>query len=177
MPMRANFYPSLHFTLPQEGGYTDDPHDPGNWTGGHVNVGELKGTNFGISAAAYPHLDIKNLTQESAARIYKADYWGPCNGDDLPAGTDLLTFDFSVNAGVFESVTCLQQLVGVATDGIVGPVTLKACNDFAGDLLLELATAHDKYYESLADYDRYGEDWIRRVTEGLKAARNLKRGT
>lgn len=174
--MRINFYPSLRFTLEHEGGYTDDPDDPGNWTGGKKGKGVLEGTNFGISAAAYPHLDIKALTQEDAARIYKVDYWNPVNGDALPAGVDLFTFDFGVNAGPFESTTCLQQLIGVSTDGVVGPITLKACKDFKGDLLLELATAHDQYYETLEGYDEYGDGWIRRVTEGLRAARDLKHG-
>ena len=48
--------------IEREGGYVNDPDDPG---------GETK---FGISKRAYPHLDIKNLTEEHAADIYYNDY-------------------------------------------------------------------------------------------------------
>ena len=44
-----------------EGGYSTDRRDPGNWTGGKVGVGVLKGTKYGIAANTYPNLDIKNL--------------------------------------------------------------------------------------------------------------------
>jgi lysozyme family protein len=53
-----------------EGGFTLNPKDSGNWTGGKIGVGELKGSNFGISAAAYPKLDIKNLTREKVRPLY-----------------------------------------------------------------------------------------------------------
>ena len=68
-----NFARCLAFTLRSEGGFTDNRADPGNWTGGQVGAGELRGTNFGISAAAYPQLDIANLTAAMA-------------GGDLPQG-------------------------------------------------------------------------------------------
>ena len=58
-----NFERCFAFTLGAEGGYSNNPADPGNWTGGAVGNGELRGTNFGISASAYPQLDIANLTQ------------------------------------------------------------------------------------------------------------------
>ena len=47
-----------------EGVLSVDPNDPGNWTGRRVNVGVLRGTKFGISAAQYPDEDIPNLTRE-----------------------------------------------------------------------------------------------------------------
>lgn len=42
-----------------EAGYSNDRRDPGNWTGGIVGKGQLKGTKFGIAANTYPNLDIK----------------------------------------------------------------------------------------------------------------------
>lgn len=174
--MNSDFHKCLEFTLGEEGGYSDDPHDSGNWTGGSVGVGELKGTKFGISAASYPDLDIKALTIATAGEIYRKDYWHPINGDKLPAGLDLMVFDFGVNAGTFESATELQRIVGVATDGDIGPITLKACKDYKGDLLLALATAHDQHYESLSDFDRYGDGWINRVTACLRTARRIAHG-
>ena len=66
--MISNFIPSVNFTLSQEGGYQDNPADPGNWTGGKVGHGVMKGTKYGISAESYPHLDIKNLTVVEAEK-------------------------------------------------------------------------------------------------------------
>ena len=40
-----------------------------------VRVGSLKGTNFGLSAAAYPHLKLRDLTPEAADAIYRRDDW------------------------------------------------------------------------------------------------------
>ena len=86
--------------LGHEGGFTVNPDDTGNWTGGARGVGELKGTNFGISAASYPHLDIPNLTVDDAKAIYRRDYWDQISGDHLPPALALLVFDAAVNNGV-----------------------------------------------------------------------------
>ena len=56
----------------------NDPHDAG---------GE---TNFGISKRQYPNLDIKNLTKQQAADIYKRDYYAKVKGDSMPAWLALL---------------------------------------------------------------------------------------
>ena len=58
-----------------EGGYENNPNDSGNWTGGKVGEGELKGTKYGISASEFPALDIVNLTEAEAQAIYKSKYW------------------------------------------------------------------------------------------------------
>lgn len=69
--MKANFANSLAFTLKYEGGYSSNRKDPGNWTGGKVGAGVLKGTKYGIAAHSYPNLDIKNLTLDDVKPIYE----------------------------------------------------------------------------------------------------------
>src|SRR6185437_7679529 len=69
------FAAALATVLAHEGGYQAMPDDPGNWTGGKIGAGELKGTKFGLSAAAYPNLDIASLTEAEAAAIYCRDWW------------------------------------------------------------------------------------------------------
>ena len=86
--MNKNFDRAIDFVLRHEGGYVNDPRDPG---------GE---TNFGISRRAYPTLDIKNLTKEQATGIYRKDYWDKVGGDILPWPWDLILFDTAVNQGV-----------------------------------------------------------------------------
>ena len=83
--------------IQREGGYVNDPDDIG---------GE---TNFGISKRAYPKLDIANLTEAEAARIYKRDYWDRINADKLPANIREMAFDAAVNQGVAWTRKALQD--------------------------------------------------------------------
>lgn len=83
-----NFDHAFIFVVGIEGGYTNDPNDPG---------GETK---FGISKRAYPQVDIPNLTLDEAKAIYLRDYWHVCKCDELPADMALLVFDAAVNQGV-----------------------------------------------------------------------------
>lgn len=103
--MRSNAVACIHNTHKEEGsftkngGWTINPNDPGNWTGGRKGVGQLKGTKYGIAANTYPHLDIKNLTLEQADAIYIRDYWPKAWGDSWPEGFDQVTYDATVNSG------------------------------------------------------------------------------
>jgi lysozyme family protein len=109
-----------------EKGFQNDPEDPGNWTGGAVGSGRLVGTKYGVSAKAYPYLDIQNLTLEHAQQIAKNDYWDKFQGDHLPAPVSLSVFDFGYNAGVHEGVVVLQRTLDLPEDGVVGPITLSS---------------------------------------------------
>ena len=68
-------------TIGLEGGFSRDPDDNGNWTGGRKGLGKLKGTKYGISAAQYPSLDIESLTLHGAKEICRRDYWSPLRLD------------------------------------------------------------------------------------------------
>jgi hypothetical protein len=83
-----SFQQAVTFVLAREGGYANDPADPG---------GE---TNYGISKRAHPDLDIKSLTVEQAREIYREAYWGPAGCDGLSPGWALVVFDTAVNCGV-----------------------------------------------------------------------------
>src|SRR5687767_756196 len=97
-----------------EGGYVNNPADPG---------GE---TNWGISKRSYPHVNIRTLTREGAREIYRRDFWDRINGDSLPDGVAFQVFDFGVNSGIETAVRYLQRAVGVADDGFWGPVSAMA---------------------------------------------------
>src|SRR5574340_333023 len=86
--------------LGNEGAYSEDANDPGNWTGGRVGEGELRGTKYGISAKSYPALDIANLTEDQAQAIYYADYWMAHKLDQLPDVLRFDVFDGAVNSGL-----------------------------------------------------------------------------
>ena len=113
-----------------EGGYTNASNDPGNWTGGTVGLGTLKGTKYGISASSYPTLDILNLTLDQAQDIYFSDYWTPIQGNSLPEGLALVLFDAAVNQGVGTAVKFIQSAVGTSVDGNLGNGTLTSIKSF-----------------------------------------------
>ncbi len=92
-----NFRKTLQFTLKYEGGYVNDPSDPG---------GETK---WGISKRAYPSLDIANLTPEQAAQIYANDYWDKVGGDQIPFPMCTAVFDSAVQHGVSRALNWMKQ--------------------------------------------------------------------
>lgn len=93
-----DFKAALKFTLKWEGGYVNDPKDPG---------GETK---WGISKRAYPNLDIANLTPQQAADIYARDYWDASGCDLFTYPTNVVVFDSAVNCGVLRVRKWVQDL-------------------------------------------------------------------
>jgi lysozyme family protein len=159
-----NFQKCFRFTLGAEGGYTNNVGDPGNWTGGQVGHGELRGTKFGISAAAYPKLDIANLTEAAAEAIYKRDYWTPLYGDELPLAIAMVAFDAAVNAGPRRAISWIQLAMGQEADGIIGPATIAALN--AGNPLViarEALVRRLDFLTRLSTWSSFGLGWTRRV--------------
>lgn len=150
--MRDNFDACLAEVLRHEGGYVNHPSDPG---------GE---TNFGISRRAYPGEDIRGMTRVRAAEIYRRDYWDAVQGDDLPAGLDLVAFDAAVNSGVSRGAKWLQQAVGVAVDGVVGPATVQAARGANVAQAAQAATAARlTFLRGLRTWGTFGRGWSSRV--------------
>ncbi len=167
--MDTLFDTAFSFTVGEEGGYSTDPADPGNWTGGVVGRGVLKGTRWGISAAAHPGLDIATLTLAAARAIYHAAYWAPIGADGLPAPLALASFDAAVNAGPARAAIWLQEALGVAADGIVGPQTQAAARAAvasgaaaAAAVLSETIARRLLFLAGLPDWPRFGLGWTRR---------------
>ena len=161
------FIRAINFTMDAriEGELSMDPEDDGNWTGGKKGVGELRGSKYGISAASYPSIDIAGLTTDQAKTIYERDYWQKIRGDQLPPRLSLAVFDFAVNSGVVGAAKCLQQVIGVDVDGVIGPQTLGKLRslepedvlvDFLAARLLRMAKAGAKF-------EHNGKGWFRRV--------------
>lgn len=135
-----------------EGGYSNDPKDPG---------GETK---YGISKRSYPHLDIKSLTRDQVKPIYKADFWGPAGCDAVPQALKYPLFDFAVNSSPKQAVRVLQRRLGVTADGIIGPVTLQEIGLWREDTLA-LAFTLDRmnFMTDLPNWPDHGKGWARRI--------------
>lgn len=161
---KGNLAAALDEVWPFEGGYTNDSRDPGNWTGGKVGVGVLKGTNMGIAAASFPDLDIRNITKAQAAQIYEQRYARPLNFDTLRIGDDLVVLDFGINSGISRSAKYSQAIAGVVQDGKIGPVTLAAIAKLPSrDFIKRLCAKRLGFVQSLAIWSTFGKGWSRRI--------------
>lgn len=159
----ANFPECLSITLASEGGLSTERTDPGNWTGGKIGKGTLKGTKYGISAAAFPDIDIRNLTLDDVKPIYKAKYWDEIGGDALPAGFDLATFDYAVNSGPARALRDAQTVIGAPADGKFGPLTRARAASAGIKEIKALCAKRLTFMQSLAIWRTYGKGWSARV--------------
>ena len=95
--MLVKFDEIIEVVLHHEGGYVNDPKDPG---------GE---TNFGIAKRSHPDVDIKNLTKDEAKQIYYQDYWMKNRVPQVPDNLKHIYFDMCVNQGRSRAVKILQR--------------------------------------------------------------------
>ena len=164
--MKSNFDRCLEEVLRHEGGYVNDPHDPG---------GE---TNMGISKRSYPKEDIKGMTRARAAEIYRRDYWDRLHADHLPPPLALLTFDAGVNCGVSRSARWLQVAVGAKPDGEIGSRTLLAvrtrCQSNSDAVCAEMLAARLLFMSSLSTWSTFGPGWSRRLCRLLLEAARME---
>jgi lysozyme family protein len=154
-----NFDLAFDRLMGNEGGYVNNPADPG---------GE---TNWGICKRSYPDIEIASLTREQAKAIYLRDFWIRGQMDKMPGAIAFQAFDIAVNSGIETAVRMLQRAVGVADDGHIGPVTLAAiaAKPLADVLMLVVAERLD-FYAKLTRFDSFGRGWTRRCAKDLRYA-------
>jgi len=143
--------------LGHEGGYTNDPRDPG---------GETK---FGVSKRSYPGEDIASLTIERAKLISRRDFWGPAGCDGVPDAVKFDLFDAAYNSGVKQAIKFLQRAVGEAEDGILGPRTLQAAQSMNQyQVHARFNGARLDFLNDLPTWPTYGRGWAQRIATNLK---------
>lgn len=167
-----DFDAAFERTIGHEQGYQCDPDDSGNWTGGRVDAGALLGTKYGISAAAYPGEDIRNITLDRAKSLYRRDYWGPAGCDVVPDAMKADLFDAAVLAGVGAARRMLQRAAGVHDDGEIGRLTRLAISSFEPHRLSARFQGQflDYLNNNPAKWARFGRGWAQRVAENLMQA-------
>lgn len=161
---KGNFDTCIEHVFLFEGGYANDPHDPG---------GE---TRFGISKRSYPNENIKGMTRDRAKAIYRRDYWNAVSGDSLPAGLDLVAFDPAVNSGVSRGAKWLQQALGVTADGKIGPATIAAAKAAHAEAVIDrVCDLRLAWLRTLPTWPRYGKGWTGRVESIREVATAMAR--
>ena len=106
------FAACIPIILMSEGGYVNNPRDPG----GPTNLGITQQTLSGWLGHAASVADVQALTQAQVEPIYQADYYNAAHCQQLAAGIDLMIFDEAVNQGVGRAIRTLQQAAGVTAD-------------------------------------------------------------
>ncbi len=165
--MNANFQFALGKVLKSEGGYVNDPHDPGGPTNLGVTIWEAKSIGLDVNHdGKVDTLDIKALTPADAGKIFKALYWDKVRGDDLPSGVDFALFDFAINSGVARAAIFLQECVDTAPDGKIGPLTIAAARRIDPVRLINLL-CDDRldFLRRLSTFNHFGHGWTARVAE------------
>lgn len=141
-----------------EGGLVSNPKDPGGLT------------KYGVSQRQYPNLDIANLTLDEAKALYYRDYWQRAQCDRLPPDLVLDLFDAAVNSGIGQAIRWLQRSVGVADDGVMGPLTLAAIQrlDDTSAIRARFNGHRLEFMTRLSTWDAFGKGWSRRVAANLQ---------
>lgn len=174
----GGFDAALAHVLEMEGGWSDDPHDPGGPTNKGITLATFaawKGETPSTSRSAHLVAELKAISDESVRAIYRQRYWNPSRAAELPAGLALMHFDAAVNHGIGGAARMLQQALSVGVDGEIGPQTLAAAQ--ARDtrkMIARYAGIRRERYRELPHFWRFGRGWLRRVdtteTRALAAA-------
>ena len=111
---------------------------------------------------------MRALTPEIVAPLYRKKYWDACRADELVSGVDHCVFDVAVNSGPGRAIKFLQSCVGTNPDGGFGPATMAAVKTAEQDpaRLIELYCAKRlEFLQSLKTFETFGKGWSRRVAE------------
>ena len=160
--MKGNFDFSLKKVLAHEGGFVNNPRDPGGMT----NLGVTKAVWEDYVKRSVDESEMRSLSPDLVAPLYRNRYWDSIRGDDLPAGIDYVVFDCAVNSGDSRASKLLQQVVGTTPDGKIGPTTLSFVITRArADLIDDYCDTRIRFLQSLPTFAVFGEGWARRVNE------------
>lgn len=160
--MKSNFDKALAAVLVHEGGFVNNPKDPGGMT----NLGCTKATWEEYCGHPVNERTMRALTPGDVAPLYKRKYWDKICGDDLPDGVDYVVFDCAINSGPGRAAKFLQSCVGVEPDGGIGPKTLAAVKAFdAKQLVQDYSKRRLSFMMDLPTWATFGKGWSRRVNE------------
>jgi lysozyme family protein len=165
--VKDNFEQCLALVLKSEGGYVNNPKDPG----GRTNLGVTQKVWEDWVGHPVEEADMKALGPQDVAPLYKKQYWDKISGDSLPLGIDYAAFDMAVNSGVGRAAKTLQQVLGVGADGQVGQATISACEAAnPRDVATGICEKRLAFLQSLPTYATFGKGWSNRVAAVEKAA-------
>jgi lysozyme family protein len=169
--MNSNFENALSLVLRDEGGFSNDPRDPG----GITNLGVTKRVWEAFVGHPVDEAAMRALTPADVAPLYRQNYWNRVHGDELPAGVDYAVMDFAVNSGTSRAAKTLQRACGVNDDGAIGQQTLDAVGTANPITLID--TVCDErlaFLRTLPTFVTFGHGWTNRVQRVKAAAEQMQ---
>lgn len=167
----GTFSKALAHVLEMEGGFSNDPYDPGGPTNKGITLevyANFKGQTLDAASRDRLISELKFIPDATVAAIYRRRYFEPA---DCPAFTSplaLMHFDAAVNHGVGAAIRMLQQAAAATVDGEIGPETLAAIGGRnVLDLIESYAEIRRARYRALPHFWRFGRGWLKRVDATL----------
>lgn len=168
----ANYSTCLKAVLLNEGGYSNDPADPGGAT--------MKGITQRVydafrKAGGLPYQPVRFIADVEVASIFRKQYWAAIQGDLLPAGLDNAVFDEAVNSGPVKAIKDLQVLLNLRADGQIGVLTeaaIRGVDDRAG-LINRYCDRRLSFLHHLSIWKYFGKGWSNRIASVRKLSLQL----
>lgn len=155
-----NFSKIFDRIIGHEGGYVNDPQDPGGET--HWGITKRTAMENGYIGP------MRSLKREDAEAIYYRAFWQRYQCERLPFAVSFQFFDACVNHGFGNAARMLQRAVGVLDDGIIGNRTLNAIEKMeVNDILLKFNSQRLRFYTKLKNFNTYGRGWVNRIADNL----------
>jgi|TARA_R110000796_G_scaffold120248_1_gene234381 lysozyme family protein len=171
--MRENFNKCLEMVLEHEGGYVNNEND----RGGMTNLGVTRRVYEDWVDRPVSEQEMRDLTPEDVAPIYRKNYADRIHFDSLPSGLDWACLDWAINSGASRPAKAIQRAVGATADGVIGPKTLQLVAEKDPEFIIDYVyTVRQSFYESLDDYKHFGRGWSRRNKETLHQAMEMAKG-
>ncbi len=156
-------------TLSHEGGFANNPKDPGGVTMRGVTK-KTWARWTGRNVKDVSDEEMRSLTIDQIMPLYHAWYWQPVRADELPGGLDFVIFDIAVNSGPVRAVKMLQKAINklgrihIRVDGVIGPKTLSAARKInVFDLINEVGNTRLWFYFDLSTFKTFGRGWMSRL--------------
>lgn len=185
--MRANLHLALKLTAGSEGGFSNNPKDPGGATMKGVTLKTYTAYRLAKHLAKPTISDLKRISDAEVEDIFVRQYWAPVHGDELPAGLDIIVPDFSFNSGAGQAVIELQRILtalGFDTEGADGKfgehtraAIIAAMRGVGEDRVIN--AYQDKrlaFMQSLSHWKDFKNGWTTRVKEMRANGLNVAHG-
>lgn len=147
-------------------------------------LGEPFRTSYGITESTWNAAvrdgivedSFDDMTEIAAVAIYRARFWNAMHCSALPPGVDVMMFSSGTLAGTGHAVRLLQRIIGANIDGVVGPETIRKAGGYGTKQLIdELATGDETWFQTLHGKGQFVRGWTRRVEECRQLAYSLAR--
>ncbi|WP_175741444.1 glycoside hydrolase family 108 protein [Burkholderia ambifaria] len=154
----SSFDDAFDALVGNEGGYSNNPKDPGGET--------MWGVTARVARAAGYAGAMKDLPRDTAKTIAKRLYWDPLQLDQFDPRVAFQIFDANYNGG--HPVIWMQGAAGAKVDGIIGAATIAAVQSTDPlRFILRWNALRLNYFTSLATWPTFGKGWSRRIANNL----------